>query len=108
MSVGWLHGHPGPFSVFEKSGFVHDIFGPESLADQFEGFLGCFRRNSGGIGSHIGDQTDRFARSQIDAFIQLLGNDHGFFGGKSELSNAFLLKFAGGKRRQGISFDGFL
>ena len=50
------------------------------------------------IGTHIRDKTDA-ARSDIDAFIELLGNLHGFTRRKAEFVRRRLLEFRRRKRR---------
>ena len=58
-----------------------------------------FRRNTGRIRSQIGNDTDRSLVLEIDAFIQLLRNTHGFRSGKAKDIGRFLLQGTGRKRK---------
>jgi hypothetical protein len=46
----------------------------------------------------------RFAGTQVDALVKLLGHHHGLFGRKAQLADGFLLELAGDERRQGFRF----
>ena len=69
-------------------------------------FDGRFGGNTGGIGTHVSDQSDGFTGTQIDTLVKLLGDDHRLAGSESELADGLLLQFAGSKRRQWIFLDG--
>ncbi|VTR68200.1 hypothetical protein DESC_70040 [Desulfosarcina cetonica] len=92
--------------VFEKTRLAIGIVLAELLGDQGQGFLGGLVGDARGVGSHVGDQTDGFTRTEIDALVQLLGHHHGFFGGETQLADRFLLQFAGDEGRQGIALGG--
>ena len=65
-----------------------------------------FRRHLQTVGTHIGNQTDGFA-AQVDAFVQLLGDLHGLFGGKEQFTRRFLLQSRGRERGGGVTLDRF-
>ena len=73
---------------------------------------GGFSGNPGGVGPHVGDQPHRLTGPQVDAFIELLSDHHGFFGGKAKFLNRLLLELAGDEGWHGIapcsSFDDFV
>ena len=89
----------GRFFIGIKMGFSGDIFLAEFvldiISDSRQGLLG----NPGGIGPHIGDQTDQSLIPHLDPFIEFLGQKHGLFGRKTQFSKGLLLHLAGGKRR---------
>src|SRR5207253_2028978 len=76
---------------------------PEFLRDDvarlMERALGDVER----VGSHIGDETDRRAVADGDAFIELLREDHRFLHRVAELARCLLLDRRGGERRRGIA-----
>ena len=94
------------FFVFKKTWLVQGIFFPETIQNQLLGFAGRLRRNAGGIGTHIGDQTFGLAGSKIDSFVKLLSDYHGFASAEPELADGFLLQFTCGKRGQRIFAGG--
>ena len=66
--------------------------------------LGCLQRvvgQTGGVGTHIGNQTQRTLAGDVDALIQLLGNGHGAFGGHIQLPGRLLLEGGSNERRRG-------
>src|SRR6184192_985330 len=76
---------------------------PEFLRDDvarlMERALGDVER----VGSHIGDESDRRAVADGDAFIELLREDHRFLHRVAELARCLLLDRRGGERRRGIA-----
>jgi hypothetical protein len=66
--------------VFEETRLLEGIIRAEMRADQVKGLECGFHGDAGRIGAHIGDQTDRFAGTQFDPFIELLGDEHGLLG----------------------------
>ncbi len=86
---------------------IGKIFFSERLFDK----LACFGNSLPGdidrIGAHVSDQADRAFFADVNTFIKLLGNHHGFGGIKPELIKRFLLKSACDKRRLGVSLDFF-
>ena len=52
-----------------------------------------------GVGTDVGDQTQRAASGNIHAFVELLGDLHGFAGGEAELAAGLLLQVRGRERR---------
>ena len=71
------------------------VFLPNQLAHFGQRFIG----NAGGVGTHVGDQTNRALVAEIDAFIQPLGDHHGALHAETQLARGILLELAGGKRR---------
>ena len=49
----------------------------------FTSFCLCRGRDIGRVGPHIGDQTDRVTFTQVNTFVQLLGNRHRALGGEA-------------------------
>ena len=54
-------------------------------------------REPQGVGTHIGDETDRALTGDVDALIELLGDGHGAAGGHVQLPAGLLLKGGGGE-----------
>ena len=63
-----------------------------------------FRRQTQGVGSHIGDQTGQAVLTQLDAFIQLLRGGHRALWHHVQLARRLLLQGRGGKRRRRTLF----
>ena len=57
----------------------------------------------GRIGAHVGDQTGRAALTHIEAFVELLRQDHRPPGGVAQLARGFLLQGAGDEWRGGFA-----
>src|SRR5260370_2844795 len=51
----------------------------------------CLIRDTGRVGTHIGNQTLMAACSQFNTFVELLGQTHGFLGLKVEPNRGILL-----------------
>ena len=62
-----------------------------------------FLRDTGGISTQIGDHTHRTVSLDVYAFIELLGQPHGFLGRKIQHLAGFLLQGGGGKRQRLLS-----
>src|SRR5207237_1235798 len=79
------------------------VRGPEFLRDDLtrlvERALGHVKR----VGTHIGDETDRCAVADGDAFIELLREDHRPLHGISELARCLLLDGRGRERRSRVA-----
>ena len=58
-------------------------------------------RDAGGVGTDVRDQTLRALAGQLHAFVELLGDLHGFLGGEAQLARGLLLEVGGGKGRSG-------
>ena len=52
-----------------------------------------------GVRTDIGDQANRALFAYFQSLVELLGNKHGLFGNKVQLSGGFLLQTGGGKGR---------
>ena len=63
-----------------------------------------FRRQTQGVGSHIGDQTGQSVLTQLDSFVQLLRGGHRALGHHVQLARRLLLQGRGGKRRRRTLF----
>ena len=79
-------------------------FGQKFLAEIFADQLAHLGQrivgNLGRVGTHVGDESDRaFFASQIDAFIQALGDHHGALHAEAQLARGVLLELAGGEGR---------
>ena len=72
-----------------------------TAGDKFLSRLQGVVRQTGGVGTHIGNQTQRTLAGDIDAFIQLLGNGHGAFGGHIQLPGCLLLESRSNEGRRG-------
>src|SRR2546426_1088222 len=55
------------------------------------------------VGTHVGDETDRRAIADRDAFVELLGEHHRFLYRVAELARRLLLQRRGRERRRGIA-----
>jgi hypothetical protein len=65
----------------------------------------CFQidiRQTGAVGSHIGDQTF-LAVADVNAFIETLGDGHRALGAEAELGAGLLLQRRGDERRLGAA-----
>ncbi len=93
----------GPFGTPVLIGRLGEMVGPVSVVDElphrFQGLAG----DPGGVGPHIGDEAHRPFVPQVDAFIEPLGQGHGFLGSKPELAVGLHLQAAGDERRRGIA-----
>ena len=69
---------------------IVSVFPADEIPDCIERYPG----KTGGIGTHIGDKTDR-AGADANTFIKLLGNHHGLAGGEAQLAGGILLQTAG-------------
>ena len=58
-----------------------------------------FLGDTGGVGTHVGDETLMTALAHFNAFIELLRETHGFFGLKVEPRRCVLLHCTGGIRQ---------
>ena len=70
----------------------------DHLADLADGFLRQIER----VGAHIGDEAD-LTLADVDAFVKLLRDAHGFLRAESQFARGFLLQGRGGERRRGIA-----
>ena len=61
-------------------------------------FSQCGIGHLGGVGTHVGDQTNRAAIANAQTFVKLLGNGHGPLGSKPQLASGFLLHGTGRER----------
>ena len=80
LSNGFLWSSLGVTLAFGAIGFF------DAITNFGNGFLGYCDR----ICSHVGDQTNLML-IDINTFIELLGNFHGFCSGEAKLVNSFLL-----------------
>ena len=78
------------------------IFFPEVFTDIGNCRFVCFIGNTEGVGTDIGNQTHIAFPFYMNAFIQLLGNEHGFLCCHVQMLAGFLLHGTGGKRRNGF------
>ena len=62
----------------------------------------CLLGNPGGIRTEIGDHTHSAVPFDIDSFIQLLSQTHGFLSGKIQRLCRLLLQRTGGKGQRGF------
>src|SRR4051812_19262346 len=60
------------------------------------------RRDAGGVGTHVGDQTRRPILANINALVEILSQPHGSLRAKAELLGRILLERAGGEWRAGV------
>src|SRR5271157_6616758 len=78
-------------------------FGQELRAvaacDQLAHFAQRLVRNTGRVGTHIRDESDRALVTEIDAFVEALRDDHGAFHAEAQLARRVLLELAGGEWR---------
>ncbi len=93
--------------IFEKTGFLQGIFGTEFLSNQSQCIMGSFCCNTGGVCTHVGDQTFRAIGTYIYTLVELLGNKHGLFSRKFQPVDGILLEFTGNKGRERVALDGF-
>ena len=54
-----------------------------------------------GVGTHIGDKTQRALAGHIHAFVQLLSHHHGLLGSEAQLPGSLLLQGGGGEWGRG-------
>ena len=87
---------------------VPQIFLSEIVGDILCGSCFCFCRDTDGVGSQIGDETRGTALSDVDTFIQLLGNHHGLLGIEVQLVGCLLLQAAGGEGCVGLLQSGLV
>ena len=85
--------------ITEHIGLFRTVFVAEILLYQFTDCVYSLCCQTGGVRSHIRNQTGR-TLADTDAFIQLLGHHHGPAGREVQLMGSFLLERAGGERRQ--------
>ena len=71
------------------------VAGFNKLCRRCHGLIG----QAQGVGTHIGDETQRALTCHIHALIELLGDGHGALGGHIQLSGGLLLQGGGGKGR---------
>ena len=55
--------------------------------------------DAGGVGTHIGNQSQGSEVAQFESFVQLLGDHHGLGSGEPEFAGRFLLQGACNERR---------
>src|SRR5579859_4060964 len=74
---------------------------PDVRLSVFRGDIGFdfslrFVRDTGRVGTHVGDQTLVTTRAHLDTFIEVLGQAHGFLRFEVEPERGFLLHCTGG------------
>ena len=62
-----------------------------------------FGRHPWGVRSHVRDKPDRTFFTDLDAFVQSLGQHHGFLGSKPQLPSGLLLKSACNEGGRGVA-----
>ena len=85
----------GSRNIFDPAAMFGILFS-KLIGDEFRGLRLSDRTNTGGIGTHIGNQTLYTTCSQADALIELLGHHHGLAGSEIELVGSIHLH--GGSR----------
>lgn len=75
---------------FEQPGILGHIVFAVDFADQGADIFNRVHGQVYRVGTHVGDQTGGFA-ADFDTFVQLLGNHHRAFGGKTQFPGGFLL-----------------
>ena len=85
--------------VAEGVGFFRTVFRSEKLGHEFPDGISGLGSQTGGVGSHVGNETCR-TFTHIHPFIQLLGYHHGATGRKVQFMGCFLLQGTGCKGRQ--------
>ncbi len=85
--------HPRLFRKPRLTVQLHD-----HIANLSDGLLRQIER----VGAHIGDETD-LALADVDAFVQLLRDAHGFLRAEAQFAGGLLLQGRGRERRRGIA-----
>ena len=67
------------FPILKKTRRFQRIIITEFPPNEFQSFIGSLFGDSGGIGAHIGNQSDGSTRTQFNTFIKLLRDQHCFF-----------------------------
>jgi len=70
--------------VFIIQRFGRQVFGGIIFPDIVAHGGHCFVGNPVRVGTHICDQADGAFFAQLNAFVEFLGDTHGFLGGKSQ------------------------
>src|SRR5688572_5083413 len=86
-------------AVWLAGKIVFSIMPADELAHRGERIVGHASR----IGSHVSNQSHGTFLPELHAFVELLGQLHGSFGLKTQLSRRLLLQFAGDERRRRIA-----
>src|ERR1051326_8398056 len=71
----------------------------EVLLDETTAGVLSVLRDARAVGTHVSNETDAALGSQVDTFIELLGQAHGHGGGEMKLPARLLLERAGRERR---------
>ena len=76
------------------------------LGDVLAHFCHSVGANAGGIGTHVGDQSDEAFLAKFHAFVQALRNHHRALDAEAQFARRILLQFAGreGRRRVAPAF----
>src|SRR5271157_2556970 len=67
--------------------------------DQLARFGERLVRDTGRVGTHVGDKPDRALVAEIDTFVEALRDDHGSLHAEAQLARGVLLELAGGEWR---------
>ena len=83
-------------------GSGHELFA-EACGYDLAALLLGYGGYVGGVGSHVGDEAGGAFDTHVDAFVKLLGDQHGLAGSEVELAGGFLLEGGGGEGREGCA-----
>ena len=85
----------------ENVGLRRDILRTKLLGDESAGFELRLLRHVHAVRTHVGDEADSAALTDVDALVEVLRHAHRARGGHPQLLTGVLLKRAGGERRIG-------
>ena len=81
-----------------EAGRIGQVARAELALDPAARALRRVNGDAGGVGTHVGDQTERALGAQVDTLVELLGGAHGALGGEAESLGGFLLERGSGER----------
>ena len=91
------------FAALVYVGLLWNVILTVGIGYVFEGRLLGLVGYAHGIGTDIGYKAGSALAVYFDAFVELLGDQHGELGSKAQLARGFLLHAAGGKGRGGMT-----
>src|SRR3954470_13627927 len=89
--------------LFKCVRILRKIVGSVFLADVLPDFRDGLRRNPGGVGTHVGDETDGAFFAEFHAFVEALRDHHGALDAEAKLAGRILLQLTGREWRSGIA-----